>query len=170
MGHEFIKRHACGHLYNANGIGEREIDLTPFIGEDYSVAESFKLPGFEDTERNVTYKSHTFWFHFVKWNFAKTTKNYAKVFVVVHHGAGWEVWEGDRMLAMALFAFVGKGESTYRPAFLLAWSLIEIAESAFVAGFSQARDTYQQAFADGRLKKKKVRGLPKVKVWIEDKK
>ena len=49
----------------------------------------------------------------------------------------------------------------------LMWILLEVHNAAQRAASAMAAQTYKQAFADGRLKKRKQRGQDAVKVWIE---
>lgn len=102
---------------------------------------------------NVDYRSH--WF--------VLTKCHSFYFLLVKHGGGEErlqIGWSDR-LAQALAAV----DSDNR--YLLMHTMHKINSSAKQYAWDNANATYKKAFAEGRLKKRKVRGQAAVKVWIE---
>lgn len=161
----FRKLMTCGHIYNAERNGELSPDLTPFLGSS-RIVTTFDMPGYVDQARNVTYTSHHFWAHFLQWNkLPEHSSRISNVLVVVHHGAGWEVWEGDEHIAKALHCL----SQDQTAAFHLCWRMIDIARAFEHNGFVAGRDEQRVAFVEGRLKKRKLPGGA-TKVWIEPRK
>jgi hypothetical protein len=150
--HMLIKRHDGGHLYNPGGVGEREFDLTSLLLAGETVTDTRDLPGF--VLGNTTYESHHFWVHFV---------GEQRAYIRVHHGGGWEVWEGDYMLAHALRRF-GPDDIGL---FLLCWYLIDTTRTARQVGADESALIYRKAFIDGRLRKRRLPARGQTKVWIE---
>ncbi|WP_370193833.1 MULTISPECIES: hypothetical protein [Aurantimonas] len=144
--------------------------LADFLTVDV-ITGSRELPGFIEAGRpgrpGVTYESHRFWVH--QLAYGRDVDSYGAdaeasgVLIVVRHGGGWEIWQGDSMLAEAL-AFYGDDD---RGLFKLCWTLRDIARNARAAGHQEASTEYKKAFVDGRLKKRKKRGMSAYSVWIE---
>jgi|SRR5690606_24006815 len=165
--HALTCLHRGGHLYGPNGYGERQFDPVSLLTSE-EIVETRDLPGF--VHDRVTYESHHFWIHFCRYprrkpNINPDDERFSSVLIRVHHGGGWEVWRGDRMLAAALHLY---GDDDIG-AFWMCWSLIDIATSARSAGRQESAVEYRQAFADGRLKKRKLPRRSEVKIWIEPK-
>lgn len=161
------KIHACGHLYGEGGRGERVLDLTPFH-QGYAVGRTIDLPGFVEkgAHHSVTYESHRFWIHFLRWikpSDPDAIQPVRDALVVVHHGGGWEVWRADSMLADALARY---GDDQ-RGLFKLCWALADMDRELRDAARHETRRDLFQAFVDGRLKKRKQPGRSDHKVWIE---
>lgn len=165
--HSLHNCHTGPSLYGPGGIGWREYDLTPHLIGSEEIVAVRDLPGF--VLGNTTYESHHFWVHFARYvprnPNVKKSERYSSVYIRVNHGAGWEVWSGDYMLAESLRRY---GDDDIG-LFLLCWYLIDNARSARAAGREAAATEYRQAFVDGRLKKRKLPAQGKVKVWIEPK-
>jgi hypothetical protein len=160
--HAFKKLMTCGHLYGPGGMGERSPDIAPYIS-GRRIVDTFDIPGFVDRARMVTYESHHFWIHFLQNSIRKELcETIDGVLVIVHHGAGWEIWEGDNHIAAALKALDGSREI----AFMLCWRMIDIARDHENKGYEDGRNAQRQAFVEGRLKKRRV-SQTDTKVWIE---
>lgn len=161
----FTQIHQCGHLYRSGG-GEDHLNLAPFL-EIYEIARTVDMPGFVDEARNVTYQSHHFWLHLLRYRRRRTDapmpRDHASALVVVHHGAGWEVWRANHSVVQALEGYSGDPRGLYH----LCRSLIDVARSNMAAGSHKEGERYRQAFADGRLRKRKMPGRNAVKIWIE---
>lgn len=163
--HALTKLHDGGHIYKPGGYGELEYDIGQHLIPE-SIVETRDLPGF--VLGNVTYESHHFWVHFVRRGacpnpYIKPPSEDSDVYIRVHHGGGWEVWQGDYMLAKALRRY-GPDDIGL---FLLCWFMIDAARAARYAGRTETRQEYSEAFIEGRLKKRKSRGFDSHKVWIE---
>lgn len=160
--HTLAKLHEGRHIYKPGGIGELEYDITPHLVAEEN-HETRDLPGF--VLGNVTYESHHFWIHFCRYKQFRegSERKDSSVLIRVHHGAGWEVWSGDYMLAQALRRYGNDNIG----AFLLCWYLIDSAKTNRQFGYENAKQEYTTAFVDGRLKKRKLPAQGKVKVWIE---
>jgi hypothetical protein len=161
--HAFTKLYSGGHIYNANGIGEIEFDPASLVSAE-RIVETRSLDGFVEQQKTyaVTYESHKFWVHFLRYSAGRSERD-SGVLVRVNHGGGWEVWRGDEMLAEALR---GYGDDN-RGLFKLCWFMIDAARSAEAAGAQCATTRYRKAFIEGRLKKRKMPGRDACKVWIE---
>lgn len=152
--------HCGGHIYK-DGRGH-SLDVTQFY--DGAVFDAVRdLPGFVEespfSSAGVTYESHHFWVHFgARYKSGKP----GRAIIVVHHGGGWEAWEAESMLAQAMETIADD-----RALFKLCWSLADIHRNATLSGRDAAAGEYKRAFVDGRLKKRKIRGSDRVKVWIE---
>lgn len=161
------KLHSCGHLYGEGGRGYRALDLTPFH-QGKSIARTIYLPGFveQGPRVSVTYESHDFWVHFT-WRIGPDGSTLPgqepEALVVVQHGAGWEVWRADYMLADAL----GRYGDDRRGLFKLCWALTDMDRELRDAARHETRRDLFQAFVDGRLKKRKQPGRSDHKVWVE---
>lgn len=177
--HALTRIYKGGHLYKPSGIGELEFDPAPLLTSE-DIVQTRALPGFVDDDRQtpVTYTSHHFWIHFLKYRLRDNhgespalvraaheaqRKRFSGVLIRVHHGGGWEVWRGDAMLANALHRY---GEDD-RGAFLLCWFMIDAAQAADSAGYARAADEHRKAFIEGRLRKRKLPARGAVRVWIE---
>ncbi|TVR06648.1 MAG: hypothetical protein EA385_15125 [Salinarimonadaceae bacterium] len=132
------------------------------------IVETRDLPGF--THDGVTYESHHFYIHFCRYerdgrnpSANPSTRRFSSVLVIVNHGGGWEVWSGDYMLAAALHRY---GDDNMG-AFWLCWYLLDSTKEALHVGRHEASREYRQAFAEGRLKKRKLPRQNSVKIWIE---
>lgn len=161
---EFKKVHSCGHLYGSGGKGERMLDLAPFMQGSEQIIKTIDLPGFIDQSRRdfkVTYESHHFYVHFVGRG-----DHAVGLLVVVHHGAGWEVWRGDRMLADAIAAYGNDQQGLFK----LCWFMIEATRSAAQRAAVEESTRYKTAFVHGALKKRKQHGTDHYKVWIDESK
>jgi hypothetical protein len=164
MPHALTLVHSGGHLYGPGGVGSVEFDPAQLLTAEI-IAETRDLPGFVDTGRtvSVTYESHHFWIHFLRYARNPDAERFCAVLIRVHDGAGWEVWRGDPMLAAALSGYGGDA----RGLFLLCWFLRDSTRAARDAGRHETAAEYRRAFVDGRLRKRKLPAQGKVKVWIE---
>lgn len=110
-----------------------------------------RLPG-----RGTDCRSH--WFRIVK--------NGGRFALLVKHGGGEQRVElGYNYRNQA--AIFGSLPTDAR--YWLMWILLEVHNDAARAAVANTSETYKQAFADGRLKKRKNRGQASCKVWIESK-
>ncbi|NEV75488.1 hypothetical protein DYI24_00130 [Rhodopseudomonas sp. BR0C11] len=166
--HAFINVETCGHIYGPGGRGEIELDPAAKICGSETIVHSRELPGFVEDRANgsagVTYESHRFSVHFLA--FARggaAVGDFCGVLVRVHHGAGWELWRGDDMLADALWRY---GDDD-RGLFKLCWYMIDAARAARGGGAHMEGERYRRAFVDGRLRKRKLPSRGAYRVWID---
>lgn len=157
-----MQLHNGPHLYGPGGIGWRALEIAPFVRSGASITRTLELPGF--VERGVTYESHRFWLHWIGGRDVDGLHLASEVLIVVNHGAGWEVWSARFLLAEALCRY---GED-HRGLFKMAYALIQTACECETTGAQKASDRFRRAFAEGRLRKRKMPGRNEVKVWIED--
>ena len=89
---------------------------------------------------------------------------YGRCALKVRHGAGDESFNltWDREGVQRIFSALPSDER-----FRLCWIIMDAYKDGAKQAQTATKQQYIQAFADGRLKKRKVRGQPKVKVWIE---
>lgn len=158
--------HSGRHIYKPGGVGELEYDPAQHLTGSESIVETRDLPGF--AFGGVNYESHHFWIHLCRYApnprmQERHAERFSSVLVRVHHGAGWEVWQGDYMVAAALARFGADDMG----AFWLCWSMIDLAREAKGAGAEETAAEYRRAFVEGRLRKRKLPGQGKVKVWID---
>lgn len=81
------------------------------------------------------------------------------------HGAGDEHWD----LTWDARIIDGLGTMDSDDRFRLLWVLMDANRDGERRGYAKAATEYREAFADGRLRKRKVRGQAAVKVWVEHK-
>lgn len=155
--------HGISQVYR----GDKEPDPSDFLDEIFALRMTRSLPGF--VFKNTTYESHHFWidFHGYKRDDESTAPEWQmdfsrQVIIRVRHGGGWEVWRGDYFLARILARIPDD-----MAAFWLCWHAIDNHRNAYDAGVRDASASYQKAFVDGRLKKRKMPGRDAMKVWIE---
>lgn len=95
----------------------------------------------------------------------KVTK---KPYILVTHGAGSEAIAIESSYC-SLPVLLELARSNERACYGLLFTIYQTASYSRRAGADEATQTYRRAFADGTLKKRKMRGSGAVKVWIEDK-
>lgn len=105
---------------------------------------------------NIDYRSH--WFTLVKQQFGGHV-------LLVSHGAGEEAIQLPRCRFEQVVDVLAGLSSDLR--YLMLHQLFNIHRDGRTLGRVGVECIYKKAFADGRLKKRKVRGANKVKVWIE---
>lgn len=129
-------------------------------------AEPFRAPTLKDGDKiiydecgriigDVTYQSH--WFRVVE--------NFGANLLLVRHGAGEERIPFDHHLRRA----VGLEKLNTHERYLMLHTFYRIHSSAYSDGARDSRSKIFSAFDEGRLKKRKLRGQPVHKVWIEPK-
>lgn len=100
----------------------------------------------------IDYRSHYF----------RIVKRHGACYLLVKHGGGQEGFRLDYRAAQ----FFAPLDSTER--YLLMHTFYNTHAHARRSATRETAETYQRAFAEGRLKKRKVRGTETVKVWIEN--
>ena len=109
--------HDGPHLYGPGGRGWVALDMAQFL-RDYAneaILEARDMPGF--SEGGVTYQSHHFWVHLLGDRLCgagSLKSRFSGVLVVVNHGAGWEVWKGDYLLAEAMARYGGDERGLFK--------------------------------------------------------
>lgn len=151
--------HSCGHLYVEDGHSGRGLDVSQFHCRPENEVEVIDLPGFVEADRQfpVTYESHHFWVYLLG---KRTRRN---VLIVVNHGGGWEVWQGDYMLADALERYGDDKQGLFK----LCWYPIDTSRESALRGMEEASKGLKRAFVEGRLKKRKMPRSDRYKVWVE---
>lgn len=105
---------------------------------------------------NLDYRSH--WFILVKQQFAGHA-------LLVSHGAGEEQIQLPRCRFEHVIDVLSGLNSDLR--YLMMYQLFDIHKEGRTLGREAVEFLYKKAFAHGRLKKRKIRGANKVKIWIE---
>ena len=90
---------------------------------------------------------------------------YSGVYLRVKHGAGEEQWQIDSCSAAVVEA-LSKLESNDR--YFILFAIMRAHQSSKQNATDITALRYKEAFVEGRLKKRKLRGQNLVKVWIED--
>jgi hypothetical protein len=104
---------------------------------------------------SVTYESY---------NLSLVTEGCAKVSLLVRHGGGQEsiyLRTPGRYLRDLIPTLPAQD------AFMLLFTVREAFQAGKQQGINQTADEFKQAFIEGRLKKRKLRGQNRVKIWIE---
>jgi hypothetical protein len=119
----------------------------------------------------VTYRAFTYFLHNIasppgSMNQPSLDESRCPGIISVKHGGGREFWEVDRKVLKAIETLFHSGaeRQAFHLSMVITKAIDETAHSARVTEGSR----YMQAFADGRLKRRKQRGSNKVKVWIEE--
>lgn len=81
----------------------------------------------------------------------------------VRHGGGDEAWPLDDTVVDAL------AECGSDARYFILYGIVRAHHDSERAAEGRVSGEYRQAFADGRLKKRKLRGQARCKVWIEPK-
>jgi hypothetical protein len=101
---------------------------------------------------DVCFRSH---------HFQVTKEKYGPERLHVRHGGGDESWP---LPFYAVKTLEGMDSDTR---YFTLYAIMSAHKDAARAAASATADKYSKAFVDGRLKKRKVRGQAKVKIWIE---
>lgn len=104
--------------------------------------------------RNTDFRSH--WFRLVKPRYGNYT-------LLVHHGGGEERVAIDYSPQLCDALLPLSSDDRY----YLLHTLLKLHHASRDAGVEQTTQRYRKAFAEGRLKKRKLPGRDAVKIWIE---
>lgn len=131
----------------------------PHVGDDETClfSEGGRIRDREDGSPGVTYQS---------FSFRVVKDKYGGVYLRVKHGAGEEQWQVDsceRAVVEALSTLGSDGR------YFILFAIMRAHQKSRQAAMDSTALEYRRAFAEGRLKKRKLRGQDLVKVWIERK-
>jgi hypothetical protein len=140
-----------GYSWDGKSIGTRPIHAPPLAEGDALI--------FDEPGRCGGIDAHSHHFRLVK--------NGRHYLLLVQHGGGAERIRLDCIAAMAMRAVSASGMDTHGRFWLL-HTLYSLRRDATEAGAAATREIWRQAAAEKRIKTRKRRDRPYVKVWIED--
>jgi len=115
-------------------------------------SDTVTLPGF--IEDGVDFRAHTFYFLTKTRSPGKHRQN-AKI--AVRHGAGWRTLDLSWKTANAVRVLIEADDT--KSAYWLLWESFYFLQDAYLFGRDAERRKVYAHFANGRLKKRKIRGL-----------
>lgn len=136
------------------------------------VAPAFEervLPGF--VVNGVTYESHHITLYIARAGAVKEgktrhhTETEVDLYMRMRHGGGTEYYAMDcHLLELHVDSILALDDRTLYAMLYFAW---DVRDKAITYGAERASDCFRQAFVEGRLKRRKIPGQNRFKVWIE---